>query len=282
MAPEQYRGARRPDHLGIRASRLPPGGYEASMNMKGPRAEWRHAEASPNWIDLPYREARGFEGAINRERDALGLRAIGIGYPYLGTTDLQPAPPAEGPRAARLRGASAVAIDAAGLRYVADTEHTGSWCSIRRRQGQDLARFGREPGAFQYPRGLALDQAGTRSGDARPCPDYRSAAPQLACLARGFLLSGTHRFLRRTPLGVFLSRAAAVARTWISPPCSRLRARLVTPVSGSWRATFCAPLCARFVGVLPRPRARSAQDLASVLPDQGFERAYAARREKST
>jgi hypothetical protein len=43
-------------------------------------------------------------------------------------------------------------------------------------------------------------------------PRSRSAAPQLACLARDFLLSGTHRFLRRTPLGVFLSRAAAVPR----------------------------------------------------------------------
>ena len=48
---------------------------------------------------------------------------IGIGYPHLGTKYLQPAPPAEGPEAAWLRGASAVAIDAAGLRYVADTEH---------------------------------------------------------------------------------------------------------------------------------------------------------------
>lgn len=126
------------------------------------RAGWRHAEALPNWIDLPYREARGFETAINRERDALGLRPIGIGYPHLETKYLQPAPPTDAPDAARLRGASAVAIDAAGLRYVADTEHhrivvfdsTGAMV-------RTWGRFGREPGAFQYPRGLALDRAGT-------------------------------------------------------------------------------------------------------------------------
>src|SRR5688572_31140059 len=45
----------------------------------------------------------------------------------------------------------------------------------------------------------------------------------------------------------------------VSPPCVRLRARLVTPVSGSRRATFCAPVAARFVGVGPRPLAFSAR-----------------------
>ena len=45
----------------------------------------------------------------------------------------------------------------------------------------------------------------------------------------------------------------------VSPPCFRLRARLVTPVSGSWRATTCAPVAARFVGVGPRPLAFSAR-----------------------
>ena len=69
-----------------------------------------------------------------------------------------------GPDAARLRGAGVVVIDAAGLRYVADTEHhrivvfdpTGT-------MARTWGRFGREPGAFQYPRGLALDGAGTLS-----------------------------------------------------------------------------------------------------------------------
>jgi sugar lactone lactonase YvrE len=126
------------------------------------RAGWQHAEAPANWIDLPYRQAREFEAAINRERDALGLRPIGIGYPHLWTKYLAPAPPREGPEAAWLRGASAVAIDAAGLRYVADTEHhrivvfDGSGAMVR-----TWGRFGRESGAFQYPRGLALDRAGT-------------------------------------------------------------------------------------------------------------------------
>src|SRR5687768_15312458 len=45
----------------------------------------------------------------------------------------------------------------------------------------------------------------------------------------------------------------------VSAPCFRLRARLVTPRSGSWRASFCAPLNARLVGVLPRPFFRSAR-----------------------
>ena len=126
------------------------------------RTGWRDAEAPPNWIDLPYQDARGLEAAINQERAALGLRPIGLGYPHLGTKYLQPAPPAEGPAAAWLRGASAVAIDAAGLRYVADTEHhrivvlDPSGAMVR-----TWGRFGREPGAFQYPRGLALDRAGT-------------------------------------------------------------------------------------------------------------------------
>jgi hypothetical protein len=45
----------------------------------------------------------------------------------------------------------------------------------------------------------------------------------------------------------------------VSPPCFRFRARLVTPVSGSWRAVVCAPVAARFVGVGPRPLAFSAR-----------------------
>jgi sugar lactone lactonase YvrE len=125
------------------------------------RTGWLHAEAPRNWIDLPYREAQGYEAAINRERGALGFPPIGIGYPELWTKYLRPAPPSEGPEAARLRGASAVVIDAAGLRYVADTEHhrivvfDESGAMVR-----TWGRFGREPGAFQYPRGLALDRAG--------------------------------------------------------------------------------------------------------------------------
>jgi hypothetical protein len=58
------------------------------------RPGWHSAGPPPNWIDLLYREARGFEVAINRERAALGLRPIGIGYPQLWTKYLQPAPPA--------------------------------------------------------------------------------------------------------------------------------------------------------------------------------------------
>src|SRR5262249_35109235 len=122
---------------------------------------WHGSESPPNWIDLPYQRARRYEAAINTERAALGLRPIGIGYPELWTKYLAPPPPTEGPEAARLRGASAVVIDAEGLRYVADTEHhrivvfdaTGAMV----RMG---GRFGREPGEFQYPRGLALDRAG--------------------------------------------------------------------------------------------------------------------------
>src|SRR3990170_236430 len=45
----------------------------------------------------------------------------------------------------------------------------------------------------------------------------------------------------------------------VSPPCFRFRARLATPLSGSWRATFWAPVVARFVGVGPRPLAFSAR-----------------------
>ena len=125
------------------------------------RVGWQRAEAPANWIDLPYQEARGYETAINTERAALGLRPIGIGYPHLWSKYLAPAPPREGPEAAWLRGASAVAIDAAGLRYVADTEHHR--VVVFDRSGamvRTWGRFGREPGAFQSPRGLALDRAG--------------------------------------------------------------------------------------------------------------------------
>ena len=209
MAPEQYRGAQ-PDHLGIRASRLPPGGYEASMNVKGPRAEWRHAQASPNWIDLPYREARAFEGAINRERDALGLRArSGSAIPTSGRRISSP--PRR--RRARRRGCAArvPSRSTPPAPLVADTEYTGSWCSIRRRHGQDLGAGSGASQARSSTRAVSpLDRAGTRSRGRRGhAPILTSAAPQLACLARRLFLSGTHRFLRRTPLGVFLSRAAA-------------------------------------------------------------------------
>jgi hypothetical protein len=125
-------------------------------------AHWAGAEAPANWIDLPYRDARRYEAAINAERAVLGLRPIGIGYPELWTKYLAPAPPSAGPEAARLRGASAMVIDADGLRYVADTEHhrivvfDPAGAMVR-----TWGRFGREPGAFQYPRGIALDRAGT-------------------------------------------------------------------------------------------------------------------------
>jgi sugar lactone lactonase YvrE len=126
------------------------------------RAGWRDGERPPNWIDLPYRDAQGFEAAINRERAAVGLGPVGVGYPELWTKYLYPPPPAAGPEAARLRGASAVVVDRAGLRYVADTEHhrivvfDPSGGMVR-----TWGRFGREPGEFQYPRGLAFDRAGT-------------------------------------------------------------------------------------------------------------------------
>jgi hypothetical protein len=126
------------------------------------RVGWQHAEAPANWSDLPYRQAARYEGAINAARATLGLRPVGIGYPYLNTTYLAPAPPREGPEAARLRGASAVALDPAGLRYVADTDHhrivvfDAAGAMVR-----TWGRFGREPGEFQRPRGVALDRAGT-------------------------------------------------------------------------------------------------------------------------
>jgi len=44
-----------------------------------------------------------------------------------------------------------------------------------------------------------------------------------------------------------------------SRPWRRFRARLVTPRSASWRAVFWAPRSARFDGVSPRPRSRSAR-----------------------
>jgi sugar lactone lactonase YvrE len=124
--------------------------------------DWQHADAPANWIDVPYRQAARYEAAINRERAALGLRPMGIGYPGLGAKYLAPAPPRAGPEAARLRGAGAVAIDAAGLRYVADTEHHR--IVVFDAAGIMVAawgRFGREDGEFQYPRGIALDRAGT-------------------------------------------------------------------------------------------------------------------------
>jgi hypothetical protein len=46
------------------------------------RPGWRDGTAPPNWIDLPYRQARRFEAAINRARAALGLRPITIGHPH--------------------------------------------------------------------------------------------------------------------------------------------------------------------------------------------------------
>jgi hypothetical protein len=49
------------------------------------RMGWRHADRPANWIELPHREARGYEAAINRDRAALGLGPIGIGYPHLRT-----------------------------------------------------------------------------------------------------------------------------------------------------------------------------------------------------
>jgi hypothetical protein len=126
------------------------------------RTGWQHATAPADWIDLPYRQAARYEAAINAARADLGLRPVGIGYPHLGTKYLTPAPPHEGPEAARLLGASAVAIDAAGLRYVADTEHhrivvfDAAGVMLR-----TWGRFGRELGEFQYPRSIALDRAGT-------------------------------------------------------------------------------------------------------------------------
>jgi len=44
-----------------------------------------------------------------------------------------------------------------------------------------------------------------------------------------------------------------------SRPWRRLRARLVTPRSGFCRPVFWAPRSARFDGVSPRPRSRSAR-----------------------
>jgi sugar lactone lactonase YvrE len=126
------------------------------------RIGWQHATVPADWIDLPYRQARRYEAAINGERAALGLRPIGIGYPHLGTKHLQAAPPTAGPEAAWLLGPRAVVVDAAGLRYVADTEHhrivvlDPAGAMVR-----TWGRFGREPGEFQYPRGVALDRAGT-------------------------------------------------------------------------------------------------------------------------
>src|SRR5688572_3849757 len=67
-------------------------------------------------------------------------------------------------------------------------------------------------GMYRSAHPLRATRRPASAGTAWACPDSRSAAPQLACLARGFLLSGTHRFLRRTPLGVLSSRAAAGPR----------------------------------------------------------------------
>jgi sugar lactone lactonase YvrE len=148
------------------------------------RTDWRDGLGPPNWIDLPYREARSFEAAINRERAALGLRPIGMGYPQLWTKYLQPPVPVDGPEAAQLRGASAVVVDAAGRRYVADTEHHRIVVfDPAGRMVRTWGHFGREPAAFQYPQGLAFDRAGTLY-----VADW-----------------GNHRIQRFTPEGRFLS-----------------------------------------------------------------------------
>ena len=111
------------------------------------------------------------------------------------------------------------------------------------------------------------------AGTAWRCPILAQAAPRLACLARGLLLPGTHRVLRRTPLRVVSSRAAAVPR--IGDRLSTLLplARAARDAGlGVRRATFCAPLCARFVGVLPRPRAPSARDFGIPFPPDRVRR----------
>ena len=92
------------------------------------QARWHSVGPPPNWIDLPYREAQGFEGAINRERAALGLRPIGIGYWFRGAGRVHGFAPdgrhlgtwSAGDDGQRLRLPQGIAVDAEGRLHVAD------------------------------------------------------------------------------------------------------------------------------------------------------------------
>lgn len=121
---------------------------------------WRGIDGPQNPSDVPWREARAYEAAINAERAAHGLRPIGIGFPGLGTQYLLP-PQAEAPGEARLRGASGIATDAAGNVYVADTEnHRIVKYSPTLTVLKTWGTFGREKGQLQFPRGVAVDSRG--------------------------------------------------------------------------------------------------------------------------
>jgi hypothetical protein len=118
---------------------------------------WTHTEYPANPEQIPYREARTYESAINAARANFGLRPIGIGYPGLATNYYEP-PPAEAPEEALLRRASGIAIDTQGHIYVADTGNHrivkyGTDLSVIKKWGT----FGREEGQLQFPRSVAVD-----------------------------------------------------------------------------------------------------------------------------
>lgn len=126
---------------------------------------WRQVGGPENPRDVPWREARAYEAAINAERAAHGLRPIGIGFPGLGT----PLPPqVEAPGEARLRGASGITTDPAGNVYVSDTKnHRIVKYSPTLTVLKTWGTFGREKGQLQFPRGIAIDRHGNvLAGDA--------------------------------------------------------------------------------------------------------------------
>lgn len=110
-------------------------------------------------MDVPYEKTQRYEGAINDARSALGLKAIGIGYPYLWVKHALPTPPPDDPG---LRRPSGVAVDASGHVYVSDTDHHRIVKFNRALEPVNTwGTFGRSNGQFQFPRGIAVTPNGT-------------------------------------------------------------------------------------------------------------------------
>ena len=133
----------------------------ATSDDAAQRRSWRQGDYPDTPADIPWQHVQAHEAAINAEREAQGLRPIGVGFPPLAAQYFRPMPP-EPPGEAVLRGASAVALDGGGNVYVADSDNhrivkyspalklVGTWGS-----------FGRRDGQLQWPRGVAVARDGT-------------------------------------------------------------------------------------------------------------------------